>query len=108
MGHYQNYHQNQLPPFTLNRFMPGSRPDVFKKPIYDRNLHLYQLVQTIPNETNRMMFRELEAVDGHPEVIYTKYAITVGQFATSKILSLKRRDRKKKDEKDSDSEEEFE
>lgn len=82
---------------TLNRYIPGTRPDVFKTPQYKRNLQLHQMVQGIPNEINRLMFKELKTCEGHPEAVYTRYAITVGEFATSKILSNKlRRDRKKK------------
>lgn len=97
---------------TLNRYIPGTRPDVFKTPQYKRNLQLHQMVQAIPNEINRLMFKELKTCEGHPESVYTRYAITVGEFATSKILSNKlRRDRKKKpseaSKNDSDADEDF-
>lgn len=82
---------------SLCRYVPGTRPDVFKTPQYKRNLQLHQMVQGIPNEINRLMFKELKNCEGHPEIVYTRYAITVGEFATSKILSNKlRRERKKK------------
>lgn len=92
--------------FTLNRYVPGTRADVFKTPIFERNIHLYQMVQNIPNELNRLMFKELKAVEHHPEVLYTRYAITVGEFATTKVLNIKsRRDRKKKTNNDDHSDE---
>lgn len=83
----------QVHPIVLSKFVPGTRPDVFKQPHYERNLNLYKFVQSIPSEQNRNMYKELKHLKG-PDVLYTRPAITVGEFVTIKVLSAKPREKK--------------
>lgn len=80
-------------PITLKKFIPGSRPDVFKAPQYERNRNLFKMVQSISSELNRTMYKELKYVSG-PEILYTRTAITVGEFVTTKVLSAKPREKR--------------
>ena len=83
----------QVHPIVLSKFVPGTRPDVFKQPFYERNINLFKFIQTIPSEQNRNMYKELKHLKG-PEILYTKPAITVGEFVTIKVLSAKPREKK--------------